>query len=330
MPPLFNRKTLTLVDTSWLLHRSVHSPQGARVSGFTGNPYAGPSFIFFQSILTIAQRFDNPIFVLDGYPKAKHDMFPEYKAQRKVQREKDPNYEIQKEARRHLRNWVFETLPTVIAYSPFEEADDCIGSLAAQLAPRGVRIDILSADKDIWQLYGENVHIWRTGNEGFEEVSAETIQTDFECSPDRIPHYKAWFGDKSDNLPKIFRMPSKVATALINGTSSLEEAIQRLPEFVDGDWLPKFQAHVEQAKINLDIATIKKDLKVPFAYFAPESSNLQGILDAFQIRGYSAQDLYGALAPSQKNTLGLLVEMGLLNDQTIIPYDVLTNKTKPC
>lgn len=330
LSPLFNRKTITLIDTSWILHRSVHSPQAKRVSGFTGNPYSGPSYIFFQSILTIAQRFENLVFVLDGYPKSKHDLFPEYKAQRKAQREKDPEYEVQKEARKHLRNWIYETLPTVVAYSPFEEADDCIGSIAAQMAPKGVRVDILSADKDIWQLQTDMVHIWRTGAEGFEEITPAIIQEEFECPPNKIPHYKAWFGDKSDNLPKIFRMPSKLATALINGSNDLEDAIVKLPEFVDGDWLPKFQAHIDQARINLDIATIRKELQVPFAYFAPDASVLQGILDAFQVKGYTAQDLFGALAPQQRDTLALLVEMGMLNDQTHMPYEVLANKTKSC
>ena len=255
---LFPLSRVSLIDTSGLLHRAVHSPQGQRVSEYNQNAWAGPTYIFYQSILAITQRFTNPIFVLDGYPKAKHDLFPAYKAQRKAQREKDPNYEFQKEVRKQLRNWVFETIPTVIAYSPFEEADDCIGSLAAQLNEKGYRVDILSSDKDIWQLRTPSTHVWRVGGEGLEEITQEMSDEEYGVPADKIPHYKAWFGDKSDNLPKIFRMPTKVATALINGTKDLDEAVEKLPEFVAGDWLPKFEQFVEQARINFDLATIRK------------------------------------------------------------------------
>lgn len=328
MSPLVVRRQITLCDVSGLLYRAAFSPQGKRMSEYTGIPWAGPTFIFYHSLLSISNLFSNLIFCIDGYPKARHDLFPAYKAQRQAQKEKDPDHEFRREVRKQLRNWVFETIPTVIAYSPWEEADDCIGSLAVQLSAQGIRVDIISSDKDLWQLHNDMVHIWRFGNEGLEEVTEEMIQEEFGVPALKIPLYKAFFGDKSDNLPKIYRMPTKLATALINGTADLEDALARLPEFVTGDWLQKFQDFAEQARVNHIIATIRKELQVPFAYFAPTPESLQAIFDAYQIKDFCAQDLFRKFQPAQIATLQLLVECGLLNGQTVLSYEELTKNPR--
>ena len=320
---LFPKRTICMIDTSWLLYRSLYSRQSGQVSSFVGNVYAGPAFVLYQSILAITRRFENIVFVIDGWPAAKHEMFPDYKAQRVVARSEDPNYQMNRGIRAQLRNWIVQSIPSVLAFLPHEEADDCIGSLAHQLSAKGVEVHVLCSDKDLWQLMSDKVHLWKI-DDGFNEVTLKDVDDAFGVAPDKIPLYKAWFGDSSDNIPKLFRMPSKYAMPMIKACSDVDECIKRLPEFVDkADWIPKFQGFEKQAKINLELATIKRNLQVPFAYFKPDPEPLQGILNAYRVTSFTAQNLFEAMTQSQNGALRVLFDAQLLNQQNTIPFEAL-------
>lgn len=329
--PQYSKQEVTLIDASWLCYRSLYSREGQKISSHVGNAFAGPSFILYQSLLALLRWRKNLIFVLDGWPSHKMEKMPEYKAQRETSRQEDPNYQLNRGIRKQLRSWILQTLPSVIAYLPDQEADDCIGSLAAQLSAKGVDVHIIAKDHDMWQLITPKIKLWEFGNGGPEEITTDSVKSFFDgIEPLQIPLYKAWFGDPSDNIPKLYRMPSKYACPMIRACHSVDECEQRLEEFIPAEsgktnWREKFREFLPQARLNEDIATIDRSLKVPFAYFNPDPQPLQALFDSYMIRQFSAYDLFEPLRKQQELTLQLLVNNQLFDQSRVIAAESVKN-----
>lgn len=325
---LFNqRMNIGLVDWSWLAYRSVYSKHATQISSYLGNVYAGPSVVLYQSLAMLLKRFDTLIFCLDGYPKHKFEKFPFYKAQRREVREKDESYETNKALRGQLKLWLIQTIPSVIAYNPSEEADDCIGTLATRLAAIDyVHIHIISTDKDLWQLLSPKIHLW----ENDEEVTPARVQDYFGTTADKIPLYKAWFGDSSDNIPKLHRMPTKLGIALVNASENVEDSIAKIPQIVPSggptNWQKRFLDFADTARKNFELALINRNLPVPFAYFKPDFQPLAMIFDTYKITSFSASDIYEPLLKGQLTTLQVLLQANLLDPSKPVSFEEFVAK----
>jgi 5'-3' exonuclease len=294
-----------------------------------GNVYAGPAHMMYQSVQTIYNRFTNPIFVLDGFPKWKYDIFPEYKANRQ-DRKKEDNYEQNKEIRKYLRNWVFTTLSTVVAMDLNNEADDCIGSLSTQCSEKGIKVNIVASDKDLWQLkVNPKVHIFKSSMDGFEEITEEHIKGEFGVTADKIPLYKSFFGDPSDNIPKVFGLPKKIGEPAVQAASSVEDLLARVDELIPKaktkttkNWAKEITDFGDKARVNYILAKIMTNLRVPFGYFGPELASLCQVFDSFGIKqSIDPVYLYNTVRSTQYDTLKLLVDNGLLDSNNILPIE---------
>ncbi len=316
---LFNPvEQVTLVDFSWLIYRSQYAQQAASISTFVGDQAAGPTVMLLGSVMKLVRDFNNPIFVIDGWPKNKYKIYPNYKSSRKVEKEKDPQNEVKKAVRNSLRNAILQYIPSVTAYHPDEEADDSIASLAVQLKAKGVKVNIISADRDLWQLLDEGIRIFAPSNEtGYFEVTPEKIQETFGCPKEKIALYKTWLGDAGDDVPKIFRLPTKLALTLINASTDVEDSLVRIPYIINdpkhAKWKSAMLEFADQARINWELVNAKRDVEVGFAYFRSDPNILQSLLDAYQVQGFTAMELHQTMIPHQENALRTLHSQGLLS-----------------
>jgi DNA polymerase-1 len=113
------------------------------------------------------------------------------------------------------------------------EADDLIGSLAARVRREGLRVTIVSRDKDLSQLIGPGDVYWDYS--GATEYRYEEIAARFGVAPERMADYLALTGDAVDNVPGVPGVGPKTAAALLGVFASLEElyadleAVAQLP-----------------------------------------------------------------------------------------------------
>jgi 5'-3' exonuclease len=313
--PLFAVERVTLIDASWLVYRSFWSPQAESISKFTGVPSAGPLVMLYQSIQKVYRDFTNPIFVLDGYPIDKATLYPEYKGNRTAAREADPDAKVKSDTRKSLRNSLVQTLPTVVSYIHDQEADDTIASIAVQLKAKGVDVHIISSDRDLWQLHQSGIKLWIPGDSGYRDVTDAMVEDTFGTPAIKIPLCKSWLGDKSDNIPKIPRLPSKLVKGIINDSETLQDTIDRVHMLPPNEkWKKPMIEFIPQAKINYQIVKIRTHLVPRFAYFRLDSQYLQNILDAFMVRNFNAYELYQVMIPAQDATVHLLHRHGMLNN----------------
>jgi DNA polymerase-1 len=146
------------------------------------------------------------------------------------------------------------------------EADDLIGTLAERLRASGLRVVLVSGDKDMAQLVGEGITLFDIARD--EEFDAAKVAERFGVRPEQIPDLLALHGDAIDNIPGIPGIGTKTAKLLLNAFPSLDE-IAACPDRIEGLSIRnaaavkhRVMAGLETARLARRLATIARD--VPF------------------------------------------------------------------
>jgi len=100
------------------------------------------------------------------------------------------------------------------------EADDLIGTLAHSVRASGLRVTVVSRDKDLAQLIGPGDVYWDYSEA--MEYRYEDIPERFGVRPERFADYLALRGDSVDNIPGVPGVGPKTAAALLACFESLE------------------------------------------------------------------------------------------------------------
>ena len=146
------------------------------------------------------------------------------------------------------------------------EADDVIATLTTQLTRKGVRVVVVSTDKDLAQLVREDGSVVMYDPGRGEQRDADAVRDRFGVSPAQIPGYLGLVGDSVDNLPGVPGVGPKSAAALLNAFETIE-GIPAQPEAWAG--LPIRGAkrlatlvdhHRERALRTRDLATLRRDV----------------------------------------------------------------------
>ncbi|WP_303870526.1 DNA polymerase I [Acetobacterium wieringae] len=141
------------------------------------------------------------------------------------------------------------------------EADDIIGTLAAIGAENGIETEIITGDRDAFQLVGPQIKVLYTkkGISQLEEVDEAWIQNQYGLSPTDLIDLKALMGDKSDNIPGIAGIGEKTAIKLIQQYGDLETIYNHIDE-QKGKQKEKIIAGKDAAFLSRMLGTIKRDV----------------------------------------------------------------------
>ena len=140
---------LLLVDASAYIFRAYFSmPPLHRADGMPVGAVLGFCNMLNRLVLTKMLQGERPRLVLVFDAKGKtfrHDMYDDYKANRpECPMDLIPQFDLIREAAEAYGIHQLE--------APYFEADDVIATLASMAAAEGVNSNILSGDKDLWQL----------------------------------------------------------------------------------------------------------------------------------------------------------------------------------
>ena len=199
-----------LLDGNNLLFRARHACARRRYDNVIVHT-------FFRSLKPIIEKFspDYVYFVMDGYPKKRMEMQPDYKGTR-VYHDKD-GFRAQKKAALSI---IKECVPFVVARHPEAEADDVIADLVLAGIPDDHEKIIVSSDTDFIQLCqdAKNAYLYNP------------IKKDFRDIPEYpYARWKALRGDSSDNIPGIRGIGNKRAAQLLE-PGRLEEHFSKFPD----------------------------------------------------------------------------------------------------
>ena len=227
-----------IFDGSYLLHRVMHVPQIRFLSTSIGKP-SGGTFAFIKSVRsTLYERGDIDVAVVvfdKGRSKRRLTLYPEYKANRVINEEVDPDgltYIFKFKRQLVYLRFILPRLGIKVVELPCREGDDVI-SLLLRLLKADLSI-VASDDRDMYQLVESNVHVWRPIAQDL--VTLENFE---ECAGYERKHCllrMSILGDATDNISKINGVGPKTVDTLLSecediGDYPFEEFFEYVLEF---------------------------------------------------------------------------------------------------
>jgi DNA polymerase-1 len=247
--------TLYLIDGSAYIYRAYHAIRSLTNSkGLPTNASLGFTKMVMKLMEDRQPQHIAMVFDAKG-PTFRHDMFPEYKANRPPMPE-DLVVQLPyiKEITRGFN------LP-LIEKSGFE-ADDLIGTLARQAEEAGFQVVMVTGDKDFVQLVTENAVIWDPMKEKTIDLAA--VRENFGVTPRQVIDIMGLSGDASDNVPGVPGIGPKTANALIQEFGSMEDLYLAVDTITRKKLRENLIAFKEQAFLSRRLVTIDRAVPCDF------------------------------------------------------------------
>lgn len=273
-------KKLFLLDAFALIFRSYYAfIKNPRINSKGLNTSA--IFGFTNTLLELIRK-ENPDYLAVCFdpsgPNFRHDIFPEYKANRQATPEDIKlSVPIIKELIKALN------IP-VIEKKGFE-ADDVVGTLAKKLANENLNVFMMTPDKDYAQLVEEHIFMYKPRHMGndVDILGIEEVKTKFKIEdPIQVIDILALWGDSADNIPGAPGIGEKTSQKLIAAYGSVEGLFENTGD-LKGKQKENIENNIEQIKLSKVLATIDIDVPVEFNLdeMLMEQPNLEAIKTLF-------------------------------------------------
>jgi DNA polymerase I len=177
-------------------------------------------------------------------------------------------------------------LPLLVV--PGVEADDVIGTLAAQALAQQRDTLISTGDKDLAQLVNQHVTLINTMTG--ERLDPPGVETKFGLQPSRIVDFLALTGDKVDNIPGVPGVGPKTAVKWLQDYESVDGVIANADK-IGGKIGEKLRDNIESLRLSYELATIKLDvdLDVRLEQLIPvdeDKTHLMALFAEFEFRSW--------------------------------------------
>jgi DNA polymerase-1 len=247
---------LLLIDGHSVAYRAFYALPVENFSTTTGQPTN--AVYGFTSMLINVLRDERPTHVAVAFDVSRHtfrtDTFPEYKANRAAS---PPEFAGQVDL---IKEVVAALRIPVLSVEGFE-ADDIIATMARQSGERGWTVDIVTGDRDAFQLVSDRVTVLypKKGVSDLARMTPAAVEEKYGLTPEQYPDYAALRGDPSDNLPGIPGVGEKTAAKWIREYGSLAALIDRADE-VSGKVGDAFRAALPQVLTNRHLTSLVTDV----------------------------------------------------------------------
>ena len=280
-------KKLFLLDGMALAYRAhfalIRSPifnsRGMNTSAAYGFTATLIDLIQKQQPSHLAIAFDT------SEPTARHEIYPEYKANREAMPE-DLSIALP------YIETIAKGFNIPIIKMDGYEADDIIGTLAHKAEAEGFEsIYMVTPDKDFGQLVTEKIKMYRPSRKGdgaevwgiSEILEKWNIQT-----TEQVIDMLGLCGDASDNIPGVPGIGPKTAAKLLASYGDIENLLVHTCE-LKGKQKEQIESYSEQAKLSKELATINKQVPViynwdDYALNDPSQEQLKSLFKELEFR----------------------------------------------
>jgi DNA polymerase-1 len=254
-----------LIDGYALIYRAFYALIARPLTTSRGeNTSAAWGVVNFLLRLLDAHKPEYLGWVHDSGLSFRHERYPAYKATReKLSDELQADFDRGMERICELIAAFNLPVLTLNGY----EADDVIGTLAAQGKEAGINVVVVSGDKDFLQLVRPGVWLLnpgRGGPAGVEEqwVGVENASERLGVGPANVTDYLALVGDTSDNVPGVPGIGDKTARDLVNQYGPIENILEHAPEITKKRPREALLAYPDRARLSKELVTIRDDLPI--------------------------------------------------------------------
>ena len=245
-----NKKILTIIDTFGFLFRSYYAlPPLKSPTGFPTGMLTG--FMNFVSGIGRDFQTDYLVFALDSKGKTfRNDIYEQYKAHR-------PDSPDDLKAQLPVAIEFIKKMGFVTAAEVGYEADDIIASLAHDGAKKGLKVRVVSHDKDLYQLIGDDIFMFDPMKK--KVVSRDDCFDKYGVYPEQFTCYQSLLGDSADNVPGVKGVGAKTAMALIQQFDNLDNIYANIENIEKPRWQKLLNEGKEMAYISQKLVILDTD-----------------------------------------------------------------------
>ena len=278
--------TLFLLDAYALIYRAYYGLiKNPRINSRGENVSAVFGFLnTLEEVLTKEQPSHIGVAFDPHGGTFRHRRYPLYKAQR----DETP------EAIRFAVPVIKELLQAYripVLEVPDFEADDIIGTLAAQAEAQGIQTYMMTPDKDYGQLVSAHVRMFKPKNmgAGFDILGPDEVCAKWGIErPQQVVDILGLMGDTSDNIPGCPGIGEKTAAQLIRQFGSVETMLSHTDQ-LKGKLRERVEANREQIQLSRWLAEIVTDVPIrldmeALARKEPDRNTLVRQLEAMEMR----------------------------------------------
>jgi len=253
LPKKGDPETIYVIDISSYVFRAYHAlPPLSNSKGEPTHAVAGVS-----SMLLKLLREHEPhrlIVAMDSKERSfRKELYEPYKANRPPA---PPDLQQQMiRVREVVEAWGMAPIE-----APGFEADDIIATLVAQARDKGLRVVIVSADKDLLQLVGPDVLMYDTMRN--KVFGAEETREKLGVEPGQVRDLLALMGDSSDNVPGVPSVGQKTAAKLLEEYGSFEGIYENLESITRKALKAKLTEYREEALTSRELVTLRTDVAI--------------------------------------------------------------------
>ena len=259
------QRTLAVIDGNSLIHRAFHAlpPTMTAPDGRPTNAAFG--FISMLAKMMADLKPDGVVVAFDlGKPAFRTEALAQYKIHRPpTAQELRDQFPMVKE--------LLTALDVPIVELAGWEGDDILGTLARRGEAAGIRMLLVTGDRDAFQLVTDDVKVVTT-KKGITDIviyGPDEVFERYGVTPAQVPDYLGLKGDTSDNIPGVPGVGEKTATKLLQQWGSLDEVLAHAEE-IPGKLGESLRANKEAALASRVVATIACDVPVDIDLAAVE------------------------------------------------------------
>lgn len=248
---------IMLIDGNSIVNRAFYGvPLLTNKEGRHTNGVYGFLNILFK--LLEEEKPDHLAVAFDLHaPTFRHKTFDGYKGTRKGMPE-----ELREQM--PLLKEMLQTMHISIFEKEGYEADDILGTLSSLAEQNGVVPVVVSGDRDLLQIAGENLKVripkTKGGRTETEDYYASDVVEKYGVTPTEFIDVKALMGDASDNIPGVPGIGEKTAVKIIQQYHDIETAIAHAAEIKPKKASENLAEFQEQARLSKFLATIIRDM----------------------------------------------------------------------
>ena len=238
---------LVLIDGNSIMNRAFYGIMGSKALTTKDGTYTNAVYGFLAILFKLIEE-ENPDYMAVSFdlkaPTARHKMYEGYKANRKgMPTELAEQMPIIKDVLRAMNIDIVE--------KEGFEGDDVIGTLSRYGENQGLKVIILSGDRDTFQLATDKVeiHIPRTkaGKTETEIFDRNKVKEVYGIEPKQLIEVKGLQGDTSDNIPGVPGIGEKTALSLVQKYETIDNLYKKL-EAGEADLKGKQKEKIEENK----------------------------------------------------------------------------------
>jgi len=247
---------IILVDGTSFLFRAYHAIRQPLTTSSGQTTHAIFGTINMLRSLQRERQPQHLAVVMDAPGKTfRSDLYPAYKANR-------PPMPDDLRAQQEYVKRIIAAMGLKLVSKSGVEADDVIGTLAAEATRHRHHTLIISGDKDLAQLVDDRVEMMDTMKN--TRLDRHGVIRKFGVPPERMVDYLALTGDTSDNIPGIPGVGPKTAAKWLAQFGSLAQVQARAGE-IAGKVGEALRDNLGQLVLSRQLATIKCDVELEVA-----------------------------------------------------------------